>query len=249
MSDERSAAASFAYYAGIAGASLALLGILGIQSGLLPPLTGFYLFSLGTLVGGLFTLVMGAIALFTTRNQSAGQGQKRARIATVLGVVLMGVVLTAGLPGREFPPINDITTNLEDPPEFAPASRVPAYADFDMNYPPEFVPIVREAYPELETVELPLRAGGAYAKALAAARSLGWEISDENRGTGRFDATDTTRIFRFVDDITVRVRGVSSGSAIDIRSRSRVGRGDLGANALRIKTYAAVLAADSSATH
>ena len=249
MSNESSAAASFAYYAGIAGVSLALLGILGIQVGLLPPLTGFYLFSLGTLVGGLFTLVMGAIALFTTRNLSAGQAKKRARIATGLGVVLMGIVLTAGMPGREFPPINDITTNLEDPPEFAPASRVPDYADFDMNYPADFIPIVREAYPELETIKVPLRAGRTYAKALETARNLGWEITDENRAGGSFDATDTTQIFRFVDDITVRVRGQSSGSGIDIRSRSRVGRGDLGANALRIQAYAEALAGDSGAAH
>ena len=237
MSTGRSAVAIIAFWLGIAGIAAASLGILGIHAGLLSPLSGFYLFSLGTLVGGALAFLLGLVGLFTTRGSFDSHSRSRAWTATGIGFVLVGLVFTAAAPGSEFPPINDITTDLEDPPSFAPAARVPAYADFDMSYPAEFVPVVRGAYPDLQTVEPGLAPANAYAAAIQAAHSLGWEITDENPAERRFDATDTTAVFRFVDDITVRVRPLGSGSEIDIRSRSRVGRGDLGANAVRIRAF------------
>jgi uncharacterized protein (DUF1499 family) len=52
-----------------------------------------------------------------------------------------------------------------------------------------------------------------------------------------------TFLFRFVDDVVVRLRRVPEGEDVlaDVRSRSRVGRGDLGANARRIRDYLADL--------
>mgnify|MGYP000510025812 CR=1 FL=1 len=69
----------------------------------------------------------------------------------------------------------------------------------------------------------------------AAAERLGWVVAAEDPTTGHLEATDTTRFFRFVDDVVVRVRPDGSGSIVDIRSKSRDGRGDLGANAARIR--------------
>jgi len=242
MSTEKSAVAFIAFWLGLAGIAAVGLGILGIHTGLLPPLTGFYLFSLGSLVGGALAFLLGLAGLFTTRRSLDSKSRSRAWAATGMGFVLVGLVFTAAVPGQEFPPINDITTDLDDPPSFAPAARVPAYADFDMSYPAEFVPVVREAYPDLETIEPGLAPANAYAAAIQAAHSLGWEITDENPAERRFDATDTTAVFRFVDDITVRIRPLGSGSEVDLRSRSRVGRGDLGANAIRIRAFVEELA-------
>jgi len=56
---------------------------------------------------------------------------------------------------------------------------------------------------------------------------------------GTLLARDTSKIFRFVDDIVVRVRPAENGGAIvDVRSKSRVGQGDIGANAARIRRFA-----------
>ena len=44
-------------------------------------------------------------------------------------------------------------------------------------------------------------------------------------------------MFHFVDDISVRIRPAAGGSRIDIRSKSRDGQGDIGANAARIRTF------------
>ena len=54
---------------------------------------------------------------------------------------------------------------------------------------------------------------------------------------GRMEATDTTRWFGFKDDVVVRVRPEGAGSRVDVRSVSRVGRGDVGANAARIRAF------------
>ena len=80
---------------------------------------------------------------------------------------------------------------------------------------------------------------------------MGWTIVDASAQDGRIEATDTTRWFRFKDDIVIRVRQVQEGngkmtpaSVIDVRSVSRVGKSDLGTNARRIRNYLHVLKPD-----
>ena len=54
---------------------------------------------------------------------------------------------------------------------------------------------------------------------------------------GRIEATDTTRFFGFKDDIVVRIRPVNGGARVDVRSKSRVGLGDAGTNAKRVREF------------
>jgi uncharacterized protein (DUF1499 family) len=72
---------------------------------------------------------------------------------------------------------------------------------------------------------------------VAAAEGMGWEVVGRDADTGRIEAVDTTRWFGFKDDIAIRVTPAGAGSRIDVRSKSRVGRGDLGTNARRIRAY------------
>jgi uncharacterized protein (DUF1499 family) len=99
----------------------------------------------------------------------------------------------------------------------------------------------RRAYPEVRPLVLDRRAEEAFAKALRAAREMGWEIVSADPAAGRIEAVATTPWFGFKDDVTVRVSGQSGASRIDVRSRSRVGRGDAGANARRILRYLEML--------
>lgn len=80
-------------------------------------------------------------------------------------------------------------------------------------------------------------AEAAFAKARAAARDMGWEIVSADPAAGRIEAVATTFWFGFKDDVTVRVTPQGGASRIDVRSKSRVGRGDAGANARRIREY------------
>ena len=78
----------------------------------------------------------------------------------------------------------------------------------------------------------------AFERALSAVHALGWELVADDTGAGRIEATDTTFWYGFKDDVVVRIRPDGGGSRIDVRSKSRVGRSDVGANAARIRAYA-----------
>jgi uncharacterized protein (DUF1499 family) len=66
---------------------------------------------------------------------------------------------------------------------------------------------------------------------------MGWELVAADSAAGRIEATATTRWFGFKDDVVVRIRPDAAGSRVDVRSVSRVGRSDVGANAERIRAY------------
>lgn len=227
----------------LAALALPILGILGIHAGALAPMTGFYLFGAGALLGGPLAVILGAISLFTTRGGRDPEGRRRAMIGAVGGAALLGTVVFAGAPGGGLPPINDITTNIADPPAFASD---PADRGRDMRYPPQNYPEdwkaqVAAAYPDLQALQLDASPGQAFALALAAAERLGWEVRAQDPGRGTFEATSRTTIFQFVDDVVVRVRSDGDGSQIDVRSKSRDGQGDLGANANRIRAFSQAL--------
>ena len=94
-----------------------------------------------------------------------------------------------------------------------------------------------EAYPDIEPVILTVEPSVAFNTALNAAEEMGWEIVASEADEGRIEATATTTWFGFKDDVVIRVEPHARGSRIDVRSKSRVGRGDVGANAERIRSY------------
>ena len=216
-------------------AALALVGLLGAYLGLVSPMAGFQTFVAGALLGGIFATILALIGLFLSRGDRNPDGKRQALVGLAIGLGLLIVVLAAASTGGDAPPINDITTDLGDPPAFADASRVADYAGRDMSYPPEFVEIVRVHYPDLGPLRLDASPREVFDRALAAAESLGWEVVARDDLT--FYARDVTSLFRFVDDVVVRVRPDMGGSRVDVRSKSRDGRGDLGANAKRIGAF------------
>ena len=146
----------------------------------------------------------------------------RAGRARMLSVALV-VGLAAAAPPLEFrrqaglvPPINDIST------DFANAT---------------FAEQQRRAYPDIAPLEMKDAPPAAFARAMAAGEAMGWQIATRNPAAGHFSAVAKTAWFGFQDDIDVRVTPLGSGSRLDIRSRSRVGRSDIGANARRIRAY------------
>jgi uncharacterized protein (DUF1499 family) len=66
---------------------------------------------------------------------------------------------------------------------------------------------------------------------------MGWEIVAADSAAGRIEATATSAWFGFKDDVVVRITPEGDGSRVDVRSVSRVGKGDVGANAARIRDY------------
>jgi uncharacterized protein (DUF1499 family) len=234
----------------LAAASMAnvALGIGGVQLGILAPLTGFYLFALAAVVGGLVSFVIGAIAVFRTNGGRDPVGSKRAWTGVAGGFVLLMSVVLGASGGSDLPAINDITTNLADPPGFTAALEVPANRGRDMSYPDDFASQVRDAYPDLAPLRVTGSKDEAYAAALAAAERLGWVVTLEDPIGGRFEAQQSTAVFQFVDDIAVRVVDEGDVAVVDIRSKSRDGRGDLGVNAARIRAFESLMPAPDVAS-
>jgi uncharacterized protein (DUF1499 family) len=202
--------------------------------GALPSKVSFPLFMLGGLLG-LVALVLAVIALYTTRRATGRAGRGLAWGALGLAVAVLGGIAIAAGSAAGLPPINDITTDPNDPPQFIALAREGPNVGRDMSYPPEFATIQRAAYADLAPIQLPMSGVEAFAQLKQAMEGLGWQIVSVDANAGVIEATDTSRVFRFVDDVAVRIRPSGSGSIVDVRSKSREGRGDLGANAARIR--------------
>ncbi len=143
---------------------------------------------------------------------------------------------------RTVPPINDITTDVADPPQFIAILPVRASAPVPAAYPgKETADAQRAAYPDIVPIDLAIAPPAAFARALAVARDMGWTIVAADEQAGRIEATATTAWFGFADDVVIRIRPQGSGSRVDVRSHSRVGKSDLGANARRIRDFSARL--------
>jgi uncharacterized protein (DUF1499 family) len=230
--------ATLAAALGLAGAATFALGPLAIRLGAVSPFVGFRIFGLGLLLGVL-ALLFGAWGLWRTRAAGGREGRQRALVGVLLGLGLVAIALFAAGSAGNAPLINDITTDPDDPPVFTAARRIEANRGRDLGYPGEsFARQQRQGYPDLHPIRVGDPPDAAFARAQDVADDLGWEITHRDPSDRVFEAFDVTRVFRFVDDIVVRVRpGPDEGSRIDVRSRSRDGKGDLGANAARIRAF------------
>ncbi|MEL6956957.1 MAG: DUF1499 domain-containing protein [Pseudomonadota bacterium] len=95
-----------------------------------------------------------------------------------------------------------------------------------------------KAYPPMDTVSTSLAKDAAFDVALALVEARGWDIVGANHEAGRIEATHTSTWFGFKDDVALRVRATGDGgSEIDMRSVSRVGISDLGANSRRVANF------------
>jgi uncharacterized protein (DUF1499 family) len=232
---QRSRLAVVSGFLGALGVFDAVLGPVLIQLGVVKPLFGFQaFFGLGLLLG-LIALLLSPFALRATR-AGLRSGRGLAWLGFGCGALLVAVLFVAARPGAELPRINDITTDLADPPAFASD---PAGEGRDMAYPADFVPQVKAGYPDLAPIRVSSDTMRTLTRAEETARSLGWEVVAVDQAAGTLIARETSKLFRFVDDVLVRVRPADGGGAIvDVRSKSRVGQGDLGANAARIRRFA-----------
>ena len=137
----------------------------------------------------------------------------------------------------DVPPIHDISTDTDNPPIFVAAVEARGENSNSLDTAAETVAQQINAYPDITPLTSGLDAEQAYARALATAKDLGWEVLAEYPGNGMIEAVATTAVMAFKDDIAVRVSATEAGSVIDVRSVSRVGLSDMGANAKRIRAF------------
>lgn len=183
------------------------------------------------------------------RLQQINTKKRRILASLFFGALATSVLLVSLVGARNLPPINDITTDLENPPQFVAAAEDEANRGRNLSYPATFAEQQRKAYPGLGPIYLTLPTEAALVKVQTAAQKLGWKIVSLD-SAGALEAQDTSKLFHFVDDIVVRITplnpaalsAITDGNAaprvrVDIRSKSRDGQGDLGANANRIRRF------------
>ena len=220
--------------------ALVLLGLGGYRLGLAPLGVGLLTFALGVLGAAIATLLsLIGLVLTLRRPAPARRGTRIALISAVAGTVAVSIPASL-LIGTAAAPIHDITTDTATPPQFVAV--VPLNTPGRTVYEGEAIASQqRAAYPDLRPVTLAMPPAAAFTRAMEAVDEMGWELVDADPATGRIEATDTTFWFGFKDDVVIRVASDGDGSRIDVRSLSRVGGGDVGANANRIRRYVAAL--------
>lgn len=133
--------------------------------------------------------------------------------------------------------VHDVSTDPADPPQFVALLDARRHCKNGADYSGLDADAHRKRYPDIATFVCRVSADKVFDAAHAFAETLGWKIAHADKSAGIIEATATTPLLRFKDDIVIRVRALSSGTRLDVRSASRVGESDLGANARRIGTY------------
>lgn len=192
--------------------------------------------------GGIIALI-GFLASMTGLIFSPSHPSGRQLVLAVVGILLGGSTVTAlsywANEAGKYPPIHDITTDTEHPPAFKAIVPLRRDAPNKTEYGGEKIATIqKEHYPEIKTLYMDIIYPDAFSRALQAAESTPWEIVDVSEQEGRIEATHTLPWYGFKDDIVIRVDSVGTDSSkIDVRSVSRIGRGDIGVNAQRIREY------------
>ena len=146
---------------------------------------------------------------------------------------------------RGLPSINDITTDTADPPKFVALIPLRKGATTSPDYGgDEVAEVQRRAYPNIAPIDRNVAPNIAFEMCLEAAQALGWEVVTMVPPEGRIEAVATSWLFGFKDDVVIRITPRDGGSRIDIRSKSRLGRNDYGANARRIGAFEKKLRAE-----
>ena len=217
-----------------------IVGPLAAYTGVLSPIRGFSLVLLAILIGVVFGIALAGAAAFASATGKPWRGRALRGAIVPLLIALPAFV---AVNFSKTPTMNDVSTDLVDrlefKPELTPLRTSSEPGDEERAH---FDELQRQAYTDIAPIIVALPPDQAFAQAKLAAESLpGWQVTSADAAIGRIEATDTSSIFHFVDDIVIRVRPDGAGSRIDIRSRSRDGRGDLGINAKRIRTYTAAV--------
>lgn len=238
------------------------LAALGVKFGLWG-----WRFGLGTLIIEwgprilIAALVLGAVALIAAVIRRPRRGAAAAVVALVIPAIGLAYLYQVRARSQDIPPIHDVSTNAEDPPQYSqrimsarsaaganpvhplttPLGEIEAYQSprFQDQASRTVAELGREAYPELRTLVVQADRAKLFDALAEEARERGWTIHAHDPAGGRLEATAETFWFGFKDDVAVRVRPAQARGTllVDARSTSRVGLGDMGANAARLTDY------------
>ena len=220
----------------LASAAAMIFSGLGYRLDLYHFRTGF------AILGWAFWFALAGAILSVAGLVLAGGKPRRTLIAAVAGIAIglaaayvpWSFKLTAG----SLPYIHDISTDTDNPPEFVAAAKLRKPDDHPVTYDgKEVADLQHKAYADLAPLTTSAPKEKAFAAATAAFASMGMHVVDVDMAQGRIEANQTSLLYGFTDDMVVRIVTAAEGTKVDVRSKSRVGRSDLGQNAKRIRIF------------
>lgn len=172
-----------------------------------------------------------------------GAGTARVIGGSLLSLFLFAIPLSLVVLARDYPPLNDVTTDTSTPPEFnALAIARGPWANATAYKADKFARVQTRAFPDIRPAKLTRSANEVFDLAVEVVKRQRMEIvradppADGAGARGVIEAVDRTLVAGFYDDVVIRITGGETASRLDIRSMSRYGRYDFGRNAERVRT-------------
>jgi uncharacterized protein (DUF1499 family) len=217
----------------------AVLSVIIVHSGLLEIRPALVTFA-ASLALALLALIL-AFAGFVSIWKEGLHGMGASLGAIAIALLLLAYPTFIAVKARNLPWIYDITTDPIDPPRYDTLAKARPRDANPIIYPGLAVAEQQlEAYPDIEPLDADIDTRSAYNAALVVINRRRWRVvearaPDQGRSEGRIEAVARTPIMGFRDDVIVRVRPFEGGARVDVRSSSRYGSFDFGANAARVR--------------
>ena len=195
----------------------------------------------------LIAVLGGIFAIFVAVTAGFGKYGLRAAFSLVLPLTTLVALVWLKSMGDSYPPVHDVASDWTQPIALSPALLRERGPDAWPVEDDPIVPLSSGAYmnrrvaevngetcPGAHPVPLTLAPGQAYVRAKAAVLTEGLDLFSDTPASGRLEATATNLWLGLKDDVVVRVTASGTGSRVDVRSISRGGLADYGANCNRV---------------
>ncbi|BFM48539.1 DUF1499 domain-containing protein [Marinomonas sp. THO17] len=216
---------------------MAFVSIAGVRVGIFEPITGFSMLR-DSVYASLVLSVLAIVSLVACRKERNVGTQRFFCLVLTVSLVYSFMWIGFYLKRSDLPHINDITTDTQMPPSFINVNFIRSSNENDLAYNLDWAPIQKKYYPNVKPVFTDQSKDQVYFIVADMVSDRGWEVVAKYPAAGMIEATARTPIFGFRDDVAIRILQMEDGEVrIDIRSCSRVGRGDYGVNAERVESF------------
>jgi uncharacterized protein (DUF1499 family) len=228
--------ANIALMASIACIATIIISILGVRGDWMGIRTAFTNIRYASQAG--IAVIIGSVLVF-----AFARGAIASRIKSGLAIVLVLIPVMSYYSNQPAktppgPPLNDISTDTINPPLFDAVVALRPQGSNDINYPGDLAAArQKELFPDIAPIRSSASKEDAFNHSLSIAKAMNWEIVSQEVAQGIIEAVASTPVFDFQDDVVIRIQSNDTGSTIDIRSHSRIGRGDQGKNAERVRQF------------
>lgn len=216
---------------------IAFISIAGVRVGMFEPLTGFSLLRKSVFFS-LALALLAIISLGVCRKEQNPDCNRFYALVLVVSFFYSAMWIGFYFQRSGLPQISDITTDTVAPPTFVNVNFIRKSKENDVIYNDDWAPIQQKYYPDVTPLFASRDKAELYSIVVSQVRERGWEMVATYPDAGIIEATARTPVFGFRDDVIIRLTQVELGRIrVDMRSCSRVGRGDFGVNAERITSF------------